>query len=359
MTTCVVTGAGGLIGAHIVRALLDEGHSVRALVRPGGSRDGLADLPVECQEADVLDPNALLSACGGCELAFHAAAYFTYEASVRSGDLHALAAVGSENVLRAAAAAGVRRVIVTSSSVVFGYRSSAGAGSINETNAMCFDQQPAYVAAKVAQHLRTLSLARQLGIDVVLACPTITVGPTAAALGASNGLIVAYLNDALRCTYPGGCNIVAARDVGRGHVLLAEQGAPSESYLLGSENLTWHDIHVLIAELAGVPEPAFELNHTMAFLAATAEEVMAGIRGRAKLSTREQAAMIGRYYWYSHAKAASLGYAPASARAALIHTISWLAASPHISREVRVGLRLSEDVYRLRAALDEAVVATR
>ena len=85
------------------------------------------------------------------------------------------------------------------------------------------------------------------------------------------------------------------------------------------------------------------------FLAATAEELRATIGGRAPLSTREQAAMVGRYYWYSHAKAAALGYAPASARAALIETISWLAASPHISREVRAGMHLAADIYRFRA----------
>ena len=63
--------------------------------------------------------------------------------------------------------------------------------------------------------------------------------------------------------------------------------------------------------------------------------------------------MVGRYYWYSHAKAAALGYAPAPARDALIETISWLAASPHITREVRARMRLSADIYRFRSTTTE------
>ena len=60
--------------------------------------------------------------------------------------------------------------------------------------------------------------------------------------------------------------------------------------------------------------------------------------------------MVGRYYWYSHRKAAALGYSPDPARAALIETVSWLAASPHVSRAIRAGMHLATDIYRFRAA---------
>ena len=348
MRKCLVTGAGGLIGAHVVKALIDAGHEVRALVRPRGSSRALDGLSVERVEGDVLVPGAaLVAACRGCDTVIHTAAHFSYAAD--GGDrLRTLATAGTENVLRAAADTAAQRAVVTSSSVVFGY-SQAREEPLNENAALSSNEQPPYVAAKIAQHRHALALGEELGLAVVLACPTITLGPTAAELGPSNGLIAAYLNDGFHCTFPGGCNIVAAKDVARGHVLLATHGIAGESYLLGSENLTWREIHTVIAELAGVPSPAVELNHTMAYLAATAEEVKAGIEGRAPLTTREQAAMIGRYYWYSHAKAALLGYAPAPARAALTEAISWLVASPNISREVRARLRLSDDVYKFRA----------
>ncbi len=211
------------------------------------------------------------------------------------------------------------------------------------------DHEPRYVAAKIAQHRLAEELAERLDLDVRFACPTMTIGPTHSRLGPSNGLIVAYLVDPFGCTFPGGCNLVSARDVAAGHLLIAEHGTAGDSYLLGSQNLTWRDIHSTIAELAGVAPPRVELNHSLAFLAATGEEVRAAVGGHAPLSTREQAAMVGRYYWYSHAKAAALGFAPAPARQALVETISWLAASPHITREVRAGMRLANDIYRFRS----------
>jgi dihydroflavonol-4-reductase len=134
-----------------------------------------------------------------------------------------------------------------------------------------------------------------------------------------------------------------------GHLAIASRGVPGESYLLGSENLSWREIHGTIADLTGVARPAVELNHMQAYLAATADELRAHFRGGEPLSSRDQATMIGRYYWYSHAHAGRLGYAPASGRTALVEAVSWLVTTPHISREIRAGLRLSPEIYQFRA----------
>lgn len=343
----LVTGATGLIGAHIVQALIDNGHAVRGLIRDASRRD--TSLPVEWATTDLLDPNANLeAACEGCDTVFHTAAHFAYT-GFSAVQLHDAAVTATDRMLRACAHKGVKRVVITSSSVVFGYANRTT--ELNETAGLASggDEAP-YVQAKIEQHRRSLELGARLNLDVCLACPTMTLGPTTARLGPSNGLVAAYLADPLACTFPGGCNLVSVRDVARGHLLIAQHGTPGEGYLLGSQNMTWPQIHSLIAELGGIAPPRITLNHSLAFLAATADELSAAIHGRTALSTREQAQMVGRYYWYSHAKAASLGYAPAPARNALIETISWLAASPHISRETRINMHLSPDIYRFRAA---------
>jgi dihydroflavonol-4-reductase len=322
-----------------------DGHDVRALVRDAGRSVVPDGVPVTV--ADLLDTTAdIAAACADCDVVFHAAAHFAY-GGVSPGVLHDTAVVGTERVLRACARTGVGRVVVTSSSVVFGY--SRDGSEIDERAGLADGEgESPYVAAKIAQHRCALDLGERLGLDVRMACPTMTLGPSGARLGPSNGLIVAYLMDPLRCTYPGGCNLVSVRDVASGHVLIAERGVAGESYLLGSANMTWREIHTVIAELAGVAAPRLELTHSLAYLAATADEIRASMAHRVALSTREQAEMVGRSYWYSHAKATGIGYSPMPARDALIETISWLAASQHVTRETRINMRLADEVYQFR-----------
>lgn len=341
-----VTGAAGLIGAHVVRTAAAAGVDVRAVVRASSRLDALTGVEVPVLHADVLGPrDALEAAFAGCDTVIHTAATFAY-----GGDgaaLHRVATAGTSAVIEAASAVGVRRLVVTSSSVVFGYSDD---GSIIDESAGLADPagQPAYVAAKIAQDHEALALAAARGIDLVLACPTMSVGGIATTLGPSNALIVAYVADATRSTYPGGCNIVSAADVGAAHLLLAERGKPGEHYLLGGENLAWCDIHALIGVLTGVGGPHGEIGARVAGLAAAAEELRARLTGKPALSSREQASMLGRYYWYSHDRAAALGYAPRPAAQALIEAVSWLAASPHISRAQRATMRLADAVQRFR-----------
>jgi dihydroflavonol-4-reductase len=338
-----VLGASGLIGAHVVRSAITAGHDAVAVLRPTSNLAALQGLAVPTRHADVLGrPDELAEKIADADAVVHTAAMFTY-----SGDaakLHDLAVRGTETVLRAAKVAGVRRIVVTSSSVVFGHTTIPRV--IDETAGLADPAgEPPYIAAKIAQHRQALELAEALDLDLVLACPTMSIGPHATTLGPSNGAIVAYLSDPLRLTFPGGCNLVSARDVGAAHVMLVERAKAREAYLLGSGNLTWTDIHAFIGELTGVGGPHVELNHFLAYCAATAEELRARLAGRPALSSRQQASMIGRFYWYSHTRAATLGYAPTPVREALIEAISWLASSSHIVREVRASLRLADEIY--------------
>jgi dihydroflavonol-4-reductase len=249
-------------------------------------------------------------------------------------------------------------VVVTSSSIVFGFRNSPT--TIDETADLASATgQTGYTTAKIEQDRATLRQASELGIDVVLVCPTMSVGPFAARLGPSNAIVVQYLADPFRMTYPGGLNVAAAESVARGHLLAADFGRPFEHYLLGGENLTWTELHSTIAELAGVSPPKVTINHTQSYLAATAEETRARWERRRPLTTRDQASMVGRYYWYSHAKAGELGYVPIPARQALAGAVAWLATSSHVTREMRATMHLHGDVFSARRKVDERERAFR
>jgi dihydroflavonol-4-reductase len=322
---------------------------VRALVRRSSRLDAIDGLPIEVARGDVLDRRKLQRTARECEVLFHTAGHFTY-AVHDLATLERTAVDGSLSVLEAAKRARVRRVVVTSSSVVFGY--SNDRRILNETVPVRGGpSEPPYVISKVHQDQAVTTRGAELGIDVILACPTMSIGPFGTVLGPSNGAILTYLTDPFRLTYTGGCNLVSVDDVGTGHVLLAERGLSGHHYILGSENLEWEEVHTSIAELAGVPLPSVLAGRAACLLAATAEEWRARFEQRPALTTREQARMVGRYYWYSHDKVASLGYSPRTVRVAIAEAIAWLATSPHITRAVRADMSLSREVYAARSAI--------
>lgn len=353
---CLVTGATGLVGSHVVRALLPHGGTVRALVRTTSDRGAIAGLPLDVHVGDVLEPPSLQRAVKDCDVVFHAAAHFAYWGKT-SDELDNTALSGTANVLDAAARAGVRRIVVTSSSVVLGY--SEHGAVLDEQSSAREERDAPYISSKIRQDRLALERARELGLEVVLVCPTLVVGPFATTLGPSNAVICTYLRDPLRLTYPGGCNIVAASDVGHGHVLAALRGRPGSRYVLGGENLEWRDLHALISDLSCTYGPSVTASHAGCLAAAVGEEFRSQLSGRPPMTTRQQAGMVGRYYWYSHDRAASLGYRPMPAREALAITLAWLLASPHVPRETRTRLRLSGEVWAARSAMGRSETAIR
>jgi len=115
----LVTGATGLLGSHIVEQLRQRGDAVRVLVRPGSDRSWLAAQGVEFAEGDITDPASLENACRGCDVVYHAAAKVGDWGPWR--EFEQVTIDGTRNVIEAAIAAGVRRVVHISSITVFGY----------------------------------------------------------------------------------------------------------------------------------------------------------------------------------------------------------------------------------------------
>jgi dihydroflavonol-4-reductase len=316
------------------------------MVRPTSDLRSLDGLEVERMEGDLFDPPSLEAAARGCDWLFHTAAVFAYW-GYSPERLNDIIVTGTENIVEAASRAGVKRLIVTTSSVVMG--SSSKTRVRNEEYDIHDSDPPPYFLAKALQERTAMARSQALGLDCIAVCPTITVGPHDYRLVPSNAIIINYLKDPTRATYPGGCNIVSVRDVAQGHRLAAERGTPGERYVLGSENWEWSLIHRTIAELCGLPAPRVMANHTSAYLAASAMEVMAKLTGKPPASTRMQARTVGRFYWYSHDKIAALGYTPRPARQALAEAIAWLVTSPHIGPRLRPQLKLSREVVNARS----------
>lgn len=342
-----VTGATGLVGHHVLAAALSGGHEVVAVTRPGRRLPqrllGLG--AVDQTRASLTDATSLTRGFEGVDAVVHCAALYSYDAAA-TAELTDVNVAGTRAVLEAAAAAGVTRAVVTSSAVTCG--SSLQPLPRDERHHLGTEPAPAYYASKVRQEQTALEVAERTGLEVVLALPTVVLGGPYDRLGPSNAIVLRYLLDPTRSTFPGGCNVVDARDVGAGHVALLERGEPGERYLLGGEDVSWRTLHGLVADLAGVGQPVLELPAAAAWLAAGAAEAWGRVTSSQPVSTREEASTVGRYYWYASDRAREIGYAARPAREAVAASLAWLAIGPDLPRVVRESLRLAPAVRGAR-----------
>jgi dihydroflavonol-4-reductase len=339
----LVTGANGLLGNNLVRELLNAGHEVRAMVRATSNTAGLEGLRCERVLGDIRDQKAVRAAADGCEVIFSTAAVFSYY-GYSLEEMMGTATQGTLNVVRAAKDAKVRRLVLTSSTAVLG--GSEQPTPLDESAEQLREGGPDYFASKAKQERLAIAEAKSLGVELVVANPSVILGPYDFRPTASLATVTGYLLDPLKMTYPGGIDIAHAQDVARGHILLAERGIPYERHILGGENWTFETIHRAIAELTGQPAPRLRMNKTTAYLGASLMELGAKITRKPPLATRALAKQVGRYFWYSHDKAARLGYKARPARQTLTETIGWLLDSPHLT------LRQKKSIKPQSAVLD-------
>jgi dihydroflavonol-4-reductase len=120
MSKCFVTGATGFTGGHLARTLANEGHRVRALVRPGSNTEQLRHPNIELVSGQLTDPKAVDAAVQGCEKVFHIAAVFR-TAGHPDSHYYDVNVGGTVNVLEAARRAGCERVVHCSTGGVHGH----------------------------------------------------------------------------------------------------------------------------------------------------------------------------------------------------------------------------------------------
>lgn len=261
--TNLVSGGTGFISSHIVEQLLADGQPVRVLARRSSKLgDYLRHPKVEIAYGDVLERSSLNAAMQGVTTLYHAAAQFdTWTADPQL--MLDTANQGTRNVLDAALAAGVRKVLHTSSGAVFGLprnqmvTEASGAGPLPDVY---------YRSKYESEELAKTYLAK--GLDVVFLNPSNVFGPRDfKPLGRS---ILMLLNGQLPSAWKATFAVVYAPDVARAHILAASKAKPGERFILAERNISYREFFGQLVQLAGGKLPPFlpgPLVHATAILA--------------------------------------------------------------------------------------------
>lgn len=268
----LVTGGSGFIGTNVIRALLQRGTAVRALVRESSDLRNLTGLEIELVYGDLRDRQSLDAALQGCDTLYHVAAMYALWTSRRQ-DIYDSNVTGTVNLMAAAEKAGMQKIVYTSSVATIGLPKDGSSGQeatpINPTEMVSDYKRSKYLAEQ-----EVLKCA-QRGLPVVIVNPSFPVGPWDMKPTPSGQLIVNFLRGKIPAYVNTGLNVIDVEDVAIGHLLAADRGCVGERYILGHANLTLPQMFQLLEEVAGVKAPHWRIPYAVAYLAACASELMA------------------------------------------------------------------------------------
>lgn len=327
--TSLVTGANGFVGAAVVRALIARGETVRALVRAHSDTRNLEGLGIEVVRGDITEPGSLGAALAGCRFVFHVAADYRLWAPDADA-MRATNVEGSVNVLDRAAAAGLEKMIYTSSVAVLGTHPDSTPAD-EETPVTLADMVGPYKRSKFLAEAAVRRRALETGFAVVTVNPSTPIGPGdvkptptgRVILDAALGRMPAYVDT--------GLNLVHVDDVAAGHLLARDRGRVGERYILGGVDMSLKQILELVARLVGRRPPKLRLPRAAVYPVALVSELVARFGGGAPRVTLDGLRMSKKHMYFSSLKAErELGYAFRDPAEAVRDAISWFERNGYI-----------------------------
>jgi len=324
MSRYLVTGATGFLGKHLVTALRSKGHDVVALCRSGGHELGEG---VVIRRGDVLHEGSVRDAAAGCDGVFHCAGKVSRKPE-DAEELYRLHVDGTKNVLAAAKAAGVKRVVVASTSGTVAVSDDPDhiATEKDETPLGLVSRWP-YYRSKLFAERAALDM-NAPGFEVVSVNPTILFGP-GDTHGSSTEDIQRFLEGRVPAIPPGGLSFVDARDAAEAMRLAMERGVPGKRYLVGACNMTLKEFFARLSRVSGVKAPWLPMPRSpeLARVGAKMAEKLASRFGM-ELPVDPVSLDMAQRYWYLDATLAEreLGWSSRDPMETLADTVEDLRA---------------------------------
>jgi dihydroflavonol-4-reductase len=299
MARALVTGGTGFIGSNLALRLVERRWKVTILERPDASRLLLEDGPFDFVPGDVLSPETLARVMEGVDVVFHAAGVVDYW---RQGVecMYRVNVEGTRNVMKAALAAGIRRVVHTSSTAAMGIHPNE---IVDET--FSFNVKPDRFVYGHSKYLAEQVVMEFIGkgLPAVIVSPTTVIGPRDIRK-VSSGVVVEVVKHCLPPLIPpGGTNIVPICDVAQGHIEAAERGRVGERYILGGENMTHLQLYQTIAQVVGCGAKMKVMPHWQVSLFAILTDMLQPHSDRPVPLTGDRLRLEAQMFYFDSSKA--------------------------------------------------------
>lgn len=323
--TAFVTGATGFVGLNLVQMLMNQAWDVTALHRPSSDLRYLARFAPRLTVGSITDAESLQRGIPNrTDTVFHVAGNTNMW---RKGNAEQTRdnVDGTRNVVEAAIAKGVRRLVVTSSISAYGLVS----GEINEQTPSRAAISPVnYQVTKWrAQEIARAALGR--GLEVVIMQPGAIIGPYD--LGTWSRLFVMVRDGKLPGVPPARMTFAHVREVVAAHIAAADKGENGGQYLLGGENRSMLEFVQEIAKVLCKPAPSREMPLGLIRVTAAIGDLASRLTGKEPSVTPEVAALMGRVSIVSSAKAQhDLGYRIVALQTMVRDCYEWMAAEGRI-----------------------------
>jgi dihydroflavonol-4-reductase len=321
MTRVLVTGGSGFIGQHLVSALAARGRRVRVLDLRAPTR---AVPEVQTIVGSVLDADAVDRALNGVDAVYHLAGLPGMWLP-RKADFHAVNCGGTEIVLAAARKRGIAKFLHCSTESILFRRSPSESMIADDTLLPADDMPGPYTRSKMLADQLAMQ-ASASGFPLVVACPTMPIGPDDHNLTPPTAMLRHFLGKRFQFYLDFVVNLVDVRDAAAGLILAMERGRAGERYIIGGESIPLKKVLQMMAEISGRRSTLIPVPAPIAKAAAATIELIADhVTRRPPSGTAEGVRIALRAHGLSIEKAQrELGYAARPVEASLRETVAFL-----------------------------------
>lgn len=296
-----VSGATGFIGSAVVRQLLAQGRTVRALVEPGANTSNIDDLDIDKVVVDVCDHAGMTHALEGCSGYYHLAAIYKLWMADRD-PIYRVNLEGTTASLLAAQKANVERVIYTSSIAAVGLRED-GTPSDESVPFNLYDVANDYILTKHLSERIALRFAES-GAPIVIVNPAFPFGERDTAPTPTGNIVLSALRGEIPALSAGGFCAIDVEDVAAAHVAAETRGRIGERYILGNHNVSFADFIKLVCEIAAIDAPRLSVPPTLGSALSLGMEMWAKhVTHDKPRVTLKGVQYMQKYAWFDNAKA--------------------------------------------------------